>query len=651
MATKTAFVSVCLLFLAVFSAVQSFMDMEELRSITYGINIVKEPIIIPETPPETAITVTSRHGQRYQCDYPSHHQQRQQQEEEEKIALETGVVELLKPLASQPCLIKIKDWWTYEFCYGKHIRQFHAEDGRPKGDIMFLGHYQSDFDWNNETLREARVRSKLASGRYHSQYYTNGSKCDLTGNGRQTEIRFLCENLEDDYIVRVDEPETCVYVITVHTHRLCSHPHLKSPTPTQPIPIICQPLLTNHQYTVYQAHTQAMKKKEEEALAKAKAQLEQKEREQAEAAAEKEDDSIEDDLTGSVNTILKKSLGKELKEKIRMGDEQSTEPGSDPPKGWKWTDVKELDNLDNLMDPQGILSNMDMSHKGQMEKPSKPVPEQKKAASSGTGQTVIMEQEDASRKKEEEEEEEETETALDEAIDSALGDFDREVKVLREKQAMTHKRLQQIKDRVKKTVTSQFKDIIDEAQAELGGEMNEALALNQLSDSLNGLMGKLEDTEKEIKDMDKEIKDIAERSEVKDAIAELKVKAKEEEGSKGGVQAPPNTRQGVKVHVKIISSTSSNSDDDEVFRVMSDEDTASFQNMIVAILGGSTDAVKEQKRQSSLEDNYNFIFDENIGENTDGNTGHSSQTGSDDTSDDDGKVSTDEAPTLTEQGL
>ena len=38
-------------------------------------------------------------------------------------------------------------------------------------------------------VQDARVRSKIASGRYHSQYYTNGSKCDLTGKGRETEVR------------------------------------------------------------------------------------------------------------------------------------------------------------------------------------------------------------------------------------------------------------------------------------------------------------------------------------------------------------------------------------------------------------------------------------------------------------------------------
>ena len=51
--------------------------------------------------------VTSRHGQQYQCNYPTHQEQKQQKEEEEKIALETGVVELLKPMSKGPCLLKV----------------------------------------------------------------------------------------------------------------------------------------------------------------------------------------------------------------------------------------------------------------------------------------------------------------------------------------------------------------------------------------------------------------------------------------------------------------------------------------------------------------------------------------------------------------
>ena len=35
--------------------------------------------------------------------------------------------EVLGPMEGQPCLIKTKDWWSYELCYGSEIRQYHME--------------------------------------------------------------------------------------------------------------------------------------------------------------------------------------------------------------------------------------------------------------------------------------------------------------------------------------------------------------------------------------------------------------------------------------------------------------------------------------------------------------------------------------------
>ena len=48
MASKTCKRSICILTLSIFSVVHAFMDIEELQSINYGINILKEPIVIPE---------------------------------------------------------------------------------------------------------------------------------------------------------------------------------------------------------------------------------------------------------------------------------------------------------------------------------------------------------------------------------------------------------------------------------------------------------------------------------------------------------------------------------------------------------------------------------------------------------------------------
>lgn len=100
-----------------------------------------------------------------------------------------------------------KDWWTYEFCYGRHIQQYHMEgesvyvsprpslsgvtgslppsllpsrpqndnvfyhmpsltDSEVKGDVLYLGYYQSAFNWDDETAKVTGMRGRngLSSG-------------------------------------------------------------------------------------------------------------------------------------------------------------------------------------------------------------------------------------------------------------------------------------------------------------------------------------------------------------------------------------------------------------------------------------------------------------------------------------------------------
>ncbi|CAG2184511.1 OS9 [Mytilus edulis] len=161
------------------------LDIEEINNVNYGIDILKEPVLLkPEVElPVNHIHLTSKYGQRYQCHFPDQVETVRKTEEKEKEALETGIPELLKPLESVPCLLKAKDWWSYEFCYGKYIRQFHIEDGKILGDIVYLGYYDSEKDWSE------REESYNKLNRYHSQSYVNGSKCDLTGDKRKTEVR------------------------------------------------------------------------------------------------------------------------------------------------------------------------------------------------------------------------------------------------------------------------------------------------------------------------------------------------------------------------------------------------------------------------------------------------------------------------------
>lgn len=64
-------------------------------------------------------------------------------------------------------------------------------------------------------------------------------------------FQFVCEEGSGDYIARVDEPQSCRYVLTIHTSRTCQHPFLRPPSTAKPQGIVCQPALSAQQYMDY----------------------------------------------------------------------------------------------------------------------------------------------------------------------------------------------------------------------------------------------------------------------------------------------------------------------------------------------------------------------------------------------------------------
>uniref|UniRef100_A0A673I4Z5 Endoplasmic reticulum lectin n=1 Tax=Sinocyclocheilus rhinocerous TaxID=307959 RepID=A0A673I4Z5_9TELE len=236
-------------FLTCLLSVLAFLNLEELNEMKYGIQILPDPVIMGQM--EDVMLVSNKYKQLYECRLPAQavrfHQDPVSEPDVQGYS-GPGVPDLLKPMQTAPCLVKTKDWWTYEFCYGQHIRQYHLEDSEIKGDVLFLGYYDSEFDWTNETAKASKQHKMK---RYHSQSYVNGSKCDLNGNPRETEVRFVCEEGSSDYIARVDEPQSCRYVLTVHTSRTCQHPLLRPPSTAKPQGIVCQPALSAQQYMDY----------------------------------------------------------------------------------------------------------------------------------------------------------------------------------------------------------------------------------------------------------------------------------------------------------------------------------------------------------------------------------------------------------------
>ena len=96
-----------------------------------------------------------------------------------------GVIDRLKKM----CIIHAIDWWSYEWCHRKEVKQFHMEvDQKTKkhqrnpewslGTYVYSDYYSHEFD--EETVEEV------------IDYYEDGQHCDETGEGRKTEVHLRC---------------------------------------------------------------------------------------------------------------------------------------------------------------------------------------------------------------------------------------------------------------------------------------------------------------------------------------------------------------------------------------------------------------------------------------------------------------------------
>jgi hypothetical protein len=116
----------------------------------------------------------------------------------------------------EKCIYRWEGWWTYEFCYGKHIRQFHQEQDGSIPAQFFLG-------------QETGTTSGVPGPDYYSIEYEAGSTCDLTGKPRTCEIRIYCQQNSDvSMFTSIKEPSSCNYVVRIDTPHLCKHPKYTS---------------------------------------------------------------------------------------------------------------------------------------------------------------------------------------------------------------------------------------------------------------------------------------------------------------------------------------------------------------------------------------------------------------------------------------
>lgn len=185
--------------------------------------------------------------------------------------------ELIKDLGNGHCLYYISGWWSYEFCYGSHVLQFHQLPPQP-GQPPFPP--QRDPAYPRYMLGQAkknvRDRDELNSieggpgndkprapqgpstelqvkgdTRYLVQKFDSGTTCDLTDKPRRIEVQFHCNPNSNDVIAWIKEVTTCSYLMVVHTPRLCNDAAFLPPKDSQANIINCQRVVTPEEYEKY----------------------------------------------------------------------------------------------------------------------------------------------------------------------------------------------------------------------------------------------------------------------------------------------------------------------------------------------------------------------------------------------------------------
>lgn len=133
---------------------------------------------------------------------------------------------------------------------------------------MNLGNFTSEWNWlESNSSHILRLDNKL----YHEQYYDHGTVCELNQKQRRTTIKLFCDEMTTNHIESINEIETCVYEIHVHSYILCNIKHFTRKLKN--LSIKCNPVLNDADYESY-IEAKIVSSKNDENLATAAAALE-----------------------------------------------------------------------------------------------------------------------------------------------------------------------------------------------------------------------------------------------------------------------------------------------------------------------------------------------------------------------------------------
>uniref|UniRef100_A0A665WWB5 Endoplasmic reticulum lectin n=1 Tax=Echeneis naucrates TaxID=173247 RepID=A0A665WWB5_ECHNA len=128
-------------------------------------------------------------------------------------------------LSGSYCLHGGVGWWKYEFCYGKHVHQYHEDKEQGKNTVV-VGSWNSEehIEWAKKNVaRSYQLKDDVQKVKLVSHFYGHGDVCDLTGKPRQVIVKLKCKESESPHAVTVYmlEPQTCQYILGVESPVIC----------------------------------------------------------------------------------------------------------------------------------------------------------------------------------------------------------------------------------------------------------------------------------------------------------------------------------------------------------------------------------------------------------------------------------------------
>ncbi|GMF12258.1 unnamed protein product [Phytophthora lilii] len=119
-------------------------------------------------------------------------------------------------------------WWHYEWCFDRHVRQFHPlpKGQQAKEQSVLLGVYEPEKPQPLRVLAVdnlARLPDPDRTGYMAQQLYKGGEFCEATGARRSVKLQVKCCAFHDNetYVESVEERSVCEYELNVCSPVAC----------------------------------------------------------------------------------------------------------------------------------------------------------------------------------------------------------------------------------------------------------------------------------------------------------------------------------------------------------------------------------------------------------------------------------------------